>query len=140
MQVFPSHIQALLICAIELSAVHRHFGLCGFSPGPTQNRQTIAKDQIHIVNPVSRDFVLIRTNANLLNRVLEHDCLTFFVLRKAKCKPMHSERERFSDVFVLHRTKCKPMHVEWECFSDERVCAASTVQPLVISMSIFLIF
>ena len=35
---------------------------------------------------------------NLLNRFPEHDCLTFFVLHRMKCKPMHFEWERFSIV------------------------------------------
>ena len=35
---------------------------------------------------------------NLLNRVPEHDSLTFFVLHRIKCKPMHFEWERFSDL------------------------------------------
>ena len=67
-------------------------------------------------NPVSRDFMLMRTNVNLLNLVPEHDGPTFFVLQRMKCKPMHSEWEHFSDVFVLHRTKCKPMHFWMEAF------------------------
>ena len=35
---------------------------------------------------------------NLLNRVPGHDCLTFFMLHRTKCKPMHFEWESFSDV------------------------------------------
>ena len=35
---------------------------------------------------------------NLLNRVPQHDSLAFFVLRRTKCKPMHFEWERLSDV------------------------------------------
>ena len=55
-----------------------------------------------------------RYHVNLLNRVPEHDCQTFLVLQRTKCKPMHSELESFSDASVLHRTKYKPMHLEWE--------------------------
>ena len=41
----------------------------------------------------------MRTNViNLLNRVPGHNCRTFFVLHRTKCKPMHFEWERFSDV------------------------------------------
>ena len=48
---------------------------------------------------VSRDIVLMRTNViNLLNRAPEHDSLTFFVLHRMKCTPMHLEWERFFDV------------------------------------------
>ena len=51
------------------------------------------------VSPVSRHIVLMCTNViNLLNRVLERDSLTFFVLHRTKCKAMRFERERFSDV------------------------------------------
>uniref|UniRef100_A0A8C5CMK4 Ubiquitin carboxyl-terminal hydrolase n=1 Tax=Gadus morhua TaxID=8049 RepID=A0A8C5CMK4_GADMO len=42
-------------------------------------------------NPVSRDFMLMPTNVNLLNRVPEQDCPTLFVRHRTKCKPMHSE-------------------------------------------------
>ena len=50
-------------------------------------------------SPVSRHIVLMRTNViHILNRVPEHDSLTFFMLHRTKCKPMHFERERFSDV------------------------------------------
>ena len=41
-----------------------------------------------------------------MNRVPEHDCLTFF---------------------MLHRTKCKAMHFEWEPFSDLTLTLAVTV-------------
>ena len=38
-------------------------------------------------SPVSLHIVLMRTNViNLLNRVPEHDSLTFFVLHRTKCK------------------------------------------------------
>ena len=40
-----------------------------------------------IDNPVSRDYVLMLTKMNLLNRVPGHDCLTFFVLQRTECKP-----------------------------------------------------
>ena len=33
---------------------------------------------------------------NLLNRVPEHDSLTFSVLHRTKCKPMHFDWERFA--------------------------------------------
>ena len=40
-------------------------------------------------SPVSRHIVLMHTNViNLLNRVPEHDSLTFFVLHRTKCKLM----------------------------------------------------
>ena len=49
--------------------------------------------------PVSRHIVLMRTNViNLLHRVPEHDSLTFFAFHRTKCRPMHFEREHFSDV------------------------------------------
>ena len=36
---------------------------------------------------ISCDIVLMLTNViNLLNRVPEHNCLTFFVLHRTKCK------------------------------------------------------
>ena len=61
--------------------------------------QAFLKLIYYIVSPVSRHIVLMRTNIiNLLNRVPEHDSLTFFVLHRTECKPMHFERERFSDV------------------------------------------
>ena len=59
-----------------------------------------------MANPVSRDFVLMRTNViNLLNRVPDYDCPTFLVLHRTKCKPMHSECERSPTIDVLHKTK-----------------------------------
>ena len=46
---------------------------------------------IYIFNPVSRDFVLMRTNViNLLNRVPDYDCPTFLVLHRTKCILIHS--------------------------------------------------
>ena len=57
-------------------------------------------------NPVSCDFVLMRTNViNLLNRVPDYDCPTFLVLHRTKCKPMHSEWERSPTIDVLHKRK-----------------------------------
>ena len=47
----------------------------------------MAKNTIYRDSPVSRHIVLMRTNViNLLNRVPEHDSLTFFVLHRMKCK------------------------------------------------------
>ena len=43
------------------------------------------------------------TNVNLLCPRAE--CLTFFVLHRTKCKPMHSEWERSQTINVLHKTK-----------------------------------
>ena len=60
-------------------------------------------------SPVSRHIVLMCTNViNLLNRVPEHDSLTFLCYTERNV----NEWERFSAFFMLHRTKCKPMHFE----------------------------
>ena len=56
---------------------------------------------VHLIisSPVLRHIVLMRTNViNVLNRVPEHDSLTFFVLHRTQCKAMHFDWERFSDV------------------------------------------
>ena len=58
--------------------------------------------RVAVASLVSRDIVLMRTNViHLLNRVPEHDSLTFFRLSE-----------------LPYRTKCKPMHFEWERFFD----------------------
>ena len=58
-------------------------------------------------NPVSRDFVLMRTNViNLLNRVPDYDCPTFLVLHRMICKPMHSEWERSPAINVVFEEVC----------------------------------
>ena len=42
---------------------------------------------------MSHHIVVMRTNViHLLNRVPEHDSLTFFVLHRMKCKAMHFEQ------------------------------------------------
>ena len=41
----------------------------------------------------------------------EHDCLTFFMQHKKKCKPLHFEREHFSDFIVLDWKMFKPMYL-----------------------------
>ena len=58
----------------------------------TEGRYFPASLRIPGVHPsyaslVSRNIVLIRTNViDPLNRVPEHDCLTFFMLHRTKCK------------------------------------------------------
>ena len=53
----------------------------------------ISRKEVAIYNPVSPHIVLMRTNViHLLNRVSEHDFLTFFVQHRTKCKPMHFEQ------------------------------------------------
>ena len=73
---------------------------------PTQGIIDEQVDYLGWDNPVSHDFVLMRTNViNLLNRVPDYDCPTFLVLHRTKCKPMHSEWERSPTIDVLHKTK-----------------------------------
>ena len=62
------------------------------------------------------------------------------VLHRTKCKPMHSERERFSDVLCYTELNLKTNAFLNGSVSQTRVCADSTVHPLVIYMSIFQIF
>ena len=58
---------------------------------------------------VSLDIVFMRTNiVNLLNRVAEHDCQTFFVLHRTTCKAMHFEWEHFSDVTLTLNPNSNP--------------------------------
>ena len=89
-------------------------------------------------NPVSRDFVLMRTNVNLLKRVPEYDSPTFCVLHRTKCKPMLSEWECCQTMNVLHKTvrererkRAREGQTERESEREasERVCADSTVHP-----------
>ena len=52
----------------------------------------------------------MRTNViNLLNRVPEHDSLTFFVLHRTQCKAMHFEQERFFDVTLTLNPNLNPI-------------------------------
>ena len=53
---------------------------------------------------------------NLLNRVPEHDCLTFFVLHRTKCKLMHFEWESFSDVTVTLTITLTLFKMHWFAF------------------------
>ena len=84
-------------------------------------------------NPVSHDFVLMRTNVNLLNRVPEHDSPTFFVLHRTKvnqcilngsvlrqltCSTKRYERERERE-----RGRDRERERESEREASERVCA-----------------
>ena len=62
---------------------------------------------------VSRHILLMRTNVmNLLNRVPEQDCQTFFMLHRMKYKPMknqsHFEWGRFSDVTLTLNLSLNP--------------------------------
>ena len=66
---------------------------------PPYNTRASEDDRARHHSPVSRRIVLMRTDViHLLNRVPEHDSLTFFVLHRTKCKLMHFERECFADV------------------------------------------
>ena len=84
--------------------------------------------QAHLFNPVSHDFVLMLTNVNLSNCVPEHDCPTFFMLHRRKCKPMQFDWERFSDLFVLHRTICQPIHFCWTKQNEREMLQKGCVQ------------
>ena len=80
--------------------------------------------------------MLIVMKIILLNRVSEHDCQTFFVLLKMKCKPIDFESERFSDNFRAGRI-FKPLYFNLLMFFDFKRggCADSTVHPLVVYTS-----
>ena len=72
-------------------------------------------NEIYLYMLFQPGIALMRTNViNHLNRVPEHNCWLFPCYTEQNV----NEWERFSAYLVLHRTKCKPMHFEWERFSD----------------------
>ena len=70
-----------LVALKERSGVLRCFSL--WRERPRKRQYTVG--EVDMPNPVSRDFVLMHTNVNLLNRVPEHDYQTFFLSPMFPC-------------------------------------------------------